>query len=154
MITDALLLFSDAGQFDVAAATPEITDVIDLHAGKTSPSNTLTGFGVGENLYGFINVDTAFVGATATMTFRLKSDSTADLATSATTHWTSEAIPVATLAASYQLVFTLPQQDTYERYLGLHLTAATADFTAGNITAGIVRDLSVLTNYAIGQNYA
>lgn len=122
-----------------------IGDVIDLGA-----TPTLRDLGAGEPIYLVIQVATTFVGATSTTTFDLRSDSVAALTTSPTTHYTTGAIPVATLVAGYTKVIALPAEVTYERYLGLWETNATAAVTAGAINAFLTTDVARYTAYNDG----
>lgn len=122
-----------------------IGDVIDL--GSTP---TLRDLGSGEPIYLVIQVTTTFVGATSTTTFDLVSDSVAALTTSKTTHVSTGAIPVATLVAGYTKVIALPTEATYERYLGLWETNATAAVTAGAINAFLTHDVAKWTAYNDG----
>ncbi len=130
MILDERTEFCDATSAILNIGNAIIGDVIDLGA-----TPTLRDIGTGEPLFLVIQVDTTFVGATSTTTFELASDSTANLATSKTVHVSTGAIPVATLVAGYTKVYALPQEVTYERYLGLWETVATANVTAGKINA-------------------
>lgn len=136
MILDERLEFADAAAIalNIGNAIAPNTDVIDLGA-----SPTLQDIGNGEPLYLVLQVDTAFVGATATIQFQLASDSTANLATSRTNHIDTGAIPVATWAAGYTKIYPLPVED-YERYVGLWMTVATANVTAGKLNAFLTRD--------------
>jgi len=138
MILDDLNEFADAAAIalNIGNALAPNTDVIDLGA-----TPTLRDIGTGEPLYLVLQVDTAFVGATATINFDLASDSTADLATSKTIHWSTGALPVATWAAGYTKVVALPRDQNYERYLGLWMTVATANVTAGKLNAFLTRDV-------------
>lgn len=150
MILDDRLEFADAAAIalTIGNAIAPNTDVIDLAASSglaanvANSPNALLDIGVGERLYLVIQVTTTFVGATATIAFDLVSDSAAALTTSKTTHLTTGAIAVATWAAGYTRVYALPQEKTYERYLGLWMTVATANVTAGAINAFLVRDPS------------
>jgi hypothetical protein len=139
MILDERNEFADAAAIalNVGNAIAPNTDVIDLGA-----TPTLRGTGVGEPMYLVLQVDTAFVGATATIQFQLVSDSTADLNTSRTVHIDTGAIGVATWAAGYTRVFALPQDFNYERYLGLWMTVATANVTAGKLNAFLATDVA------------
>lgn len=137
MILDELLEFCDATSAILNVGNAIIGDVVDLGAAPT-----LKGIGNGEPLYLVIQVDTTFVGATSTTTFELSSDSTADLATSRTVHVSTGAIAVATLVAGYTLAIALPIGATYERYLGLWETVATANVTAGKINAFLTHDVA------------
>ncbi len=140
MILDERNEFCDATSAILNIGNAIIGDVIDLGSAPT-----LQDIGNGEPLYLVIQVTTAFVGATSTTTFELKSDSTANLATSATTHLSTGAIAVATLVEGYTKVMALPAEATYERYLGLWETVATANVTAGAINAFLTRDVAKWT---------
>lgn len=142
MILDDRLEFCDATSAILAIGNAIIGDVIDLGA-----TPTLRDIGAGEPMYLVLQVDTTFVGATSTTQFQLASDSTANLATSKTVHLDTGAIPVATLVAGYTKVIALPLEATYERYLGLWETVATANVTAGKINAFITHDVSRWTAY-------
>lgn len=144
MILDERNEFADAAAIalNVGNAIAPNTDVIDLGA-----TPTLRDIGTGEPLYLVLQVDTAFVGAMATIQFQLASDSTANLATSKTIHADTGAIAVATWAAGYTKVIALPMEANYERYLGLWMTVGTANVTAGKLNAFLTRDVSRWTAY-------
>jgi hypothetical protein len=134
MILDEFNEFADATSAILNIGNAIIGDVIDL--GGTSQD-----VGNGHPCYLVIQVDTTFVGATSTTKFELASDSAADLATSKTVHLATPDIPVATLVAGYTMAFALPT-GTYERYLVLWETVATANVTAGKINAFLTHDVS------------
>ena len=142
MILDERNEFADAAAIALNAtnAIAPNTDVIDLGA-----TPTLRDLGNGEPIYLVIQVDTAFTGA-GNVTFYLVSDSTANLATSKTTHWSSSAIDYATWIAGYTKVVALPTEATYERYLGLWETTS-GNLTGGKINAFLTRDVAKYTNY-------
>jgi hypothetical protein len=129
MLTDAQNYFSNA---QAVTATAISENVIDAnHA-----SNALKDLGCrGAPVYLRIQIDEAFATATS-VTFTLESDSTANLATSATTHWSSGAIAIASLTAG-AIVATvqLPEMGTYERYVGLRYTIGGSSATAGKVSA-------------------
>lgn len=131
MILDERTEFSDAAAVTASA----ISDVIDLGAGDKP-------IGAVDGLHLVIQCDTAATAAgAATVQFSLESDSTADLATSATVHWQSAAIGKATLVAGYTVaVVPLPKGHNYERYLGVRYTVATGPLTAGKFNAFLTRD--------------
>lgn len=107
------------------------TNVIDLTLGQSGL--TLTDIGTGTPVYLVIAVTTSVVRAAGAcnVTFSLESDSTANLATSATVHWTSSAIGKATLVAGYRVCcIALPLGKTYERYLGVRYAYDNAADTA------------------------
>jgi hypothetical protein len=131
MIIDKLLEFGDAASCFTNIGTAVVGDVVDLGAAPT-----LQNIGGGEPLYLVIQIDTTIVGATSTSEFKLVSDSTSNLATSPTLHYTSGALPVATVVAGYQVcAIPLPSSATYERYLGVTVTSAVANTTAGKCNA-------------------
>lgn len=137
MILDEFTEFCDATSAILAVGNAIIGDVIDLGA-----SPTLRDIGNGQPIYWVIQVDTTFVGATSTTKFELSSDSTANLATSRTVHVATAAIPVATLVAGYTIAIALPIDATYERYLGVWETVATANVTAGKINSFLTTDVA------------
>lgn len=137
MILDERTEFADA----LAVTSSAISDVIDLNAGGTSP--TLRNLGGGEQLYLVVGVDTSATAAgAATVTFSLESDSTADLATSPTVHYSTAAIGKATLVAGYTAVVVEVPSGQYERYLGVRFTVATGPLTAGKFNAFLTTDPS------------
>ena len=132
MILDERTEFADAVAITgTAAATAIAGDVID-----TGSTPTLKDIGQSDGPILVIQVDTtvAASGGAANVTFKLVSDSTANLTTSPTTHWTSGAIPKGTLVAGYEIAVKLPPGN-YERYLGVTFTPDTNDTTAGKINA-------------------
>ena len=149
MILDERTEFCDATSAILNIGNAIIGDVVDLGA-----TPTLRDIGNGEPLYLVIQVTTAFVGATATIQFQLASDSTANLATSKTVHYDTGAIAVASYIAGFTKVVALPMEVTYERYLGLWETVATANVTAGAINAFLTHDAAKWAAYDDGQTAA
>jgi hypothetical protein len=141
MIISALDRFSNAQAVTASA----ISSVIDL--GSTPTTRDL---GAGARaLWLVIGVDTTTVSAgSTTCTFSLESDSTADLATSATVHWTSAAIAKATLVAGYEVACVPLPRGAYERYLGVRYTVAVANFSAGAFTAFLTDNIQAWRSYA------
>ncbi|UOF77489.1 major capsid protein [Caudoviricetes sp.] len=89
--------------------------------------------GIGCPLYVDIVVHTLFAsGGSSTLTVTLETDDNTSFS-SATTLWTSGAIPKASLVKGYRLQFPVPVGA--ERYLQLRYTVGTADFTAGKLNA-------------------
>lgn len=136
MITDRQDSFSIDQALTVDAISHRVKDLGPLSGSPTA--NLLRDIGAGKPLYLHVLVTTTLLasGGAATLTTSLESDSTADLATSATVHWTSAAIAKATLVAGYWIAkgIAIPA-DSYERYLGLRYNATTNDFTAGVVQA-------------------
>ena len=140
---------------DTVTATAISEHVIDLSASGNLNGNTLRDIGTGQPLWLVILVkDTTVSGGSTTCVFTLESDSTADLATSATVHWTSAAIAKATLVAGYVVAkVALPAEATYERYLGLRYTVAVADFSAGSFTAFLTAEPENYTAYQDNRTF-
>lgn len=136
MIMDRQNTFSNT---QAITATAISTNVIDL--GPLSAGNLIRDIGSGEPLYLHVLVTTALdsAGEAATTTVTLESDSTANLATSATVHWTSGSIAEAVVGVDgYWIAKGVPlPSGAYERYLGVRYTIGTENFTSGNVTAWI-----------------
>ena len=135
MIMDSLLEFADSQSIAAAASTILSTNVIDTQDARD--------IGNGQPLYLVIQIDTAVVGSSSTIQFRLRSDSTASIhATTSTGHTDSGAIAEATLIIGYQLVIPLPPEgsNAYERYLGVQAIIGTATTTAGAYSAFLTFD--------------
>jgi hypothetical protein len=144
MIIDDRNEFSDA----LAVTSSAISDVVDLGATPTLRSLSM------QNLYLVVTVDEAATAAgAATVTFSLESDSTADLNTSATVHYSTAAIGKAALTlGSTQVVVPLPVTANYERYLGVRFTVATGPLTAGKFSAFLTPTPPVMTIYPDAVN--
>lgn len=150
MLLDERTEFCDATALNTGAAgTYLVGDVIDL--------TNVRDIGVGQPLWLVIQVDTtATSGGSATGQFILASDAQAAIATdgSATVHFQTGAIPVATLVAGYAIAsVALPQEPpAYERYLGILQVTGTAAFTAGKINAFLTVDKARVKHYADAVN--
>lgn len=152
MILDERLEFADAvsvvGTAGAAALLSNF-DVIDLGADPT-----LRDIGNGEDLWLVITTDTEVItaGAAGTIVFSLVSDSTANLATSPTTHLSSPSLVTDDAGANSAalnaggLIFAakLPL-GSYERYLGILTTIGTTDTTAGKVNAFLTKDVAKWT---------
>lgn len=149
MILDERNEFCDATALNTGAAGSYLVgDVIDLGA-------TSSDIGNGEPMYLVIQVDTAAASAgAATGQFHLCSDAQAAIAVdgSATYHFSTSAIPVASLVAGYRVAVVALPHGTYERYLGVVQTTGTAAFTAGNISAFLTHDVAKWKAYADATN--
>lgn len=156
MLLDLQTMFSGAVAADgtktgqALTVTAISTNVLDL---RNAATPALANEGLkGPELYLVIQAQTAAAGGDAakTVTFSLESDSTADLATSATVHWTSTAITGATLVAGFVVVqMQLPVKKNYERYLGVRYTVS-ATFTAFALLAYLTLDVPANDYYASG----
>lgn len=135
MILDERAEFADATAANTgAAASYLVGDVIDLGAADQ--------MGDVDDLILVIQVDTAFTsGGSNTTQFHLASDAQAAIAVdgTATYHWSSPAIAVASLIAGYYIArVPMPKSTSYEQYLGILQTTAVAALTAGKINAFLV----------------
>lgn len=159
MIIDTLNLFSDNQAVTVDAIS---TNVIDLLPGTilgTPTANLLRDIGAGKTLYWHCLITTTFTtGDAGVLTVTLESDSTANLATSATVHITAISIvAVGTLVAGFWIAkgIPLPPGD-YERYLGVRYLTTTGNFTAGNVTSWVsenrMDDRAYRPGYVTGVN--
>lgn len=148
MFLDKQNEFSDSQAVTVTAIS---TNVIDTLPMANNP-NLVQNLGASANqaaAFLVLQVDTTFTAAgAATLTISLESDSTANLATSPTVHFTSAAIPVASLVAGTTLLVIPLPTGNYERYLGLRFTVGTGPFTAGAISGFITRDIQTWRPYA------
>ena len=145
MILDERLEFADAAAIalNTTNAIAPNTDVINQGA-----TPTLRDLGAGEPMYWVIQVTTSFGGA-GNVTFDLVSDSAAALTTSKTTHITTGAIAYTAWTAGTTKIFALPQEATYEQYVGIWETAS-GNLTGGAINSFLTRDVSRWTAYNDG----
>lgn len=143
MILDGQLEFSDS---QAVTSTAISTNVVDLGA-----TNTLKDIGSGEDLWLVVRTIVAATdtGSDATLTVSLESDSTANLATSATVHFTTGAIAFASFAtAGTTLAAVRLPIGNYERYLGVRYTVASGPLTAGQFDAFLTKDYNSYRSYA------
>ena len=137
MILDAALLFDN----NVAHLTTEAgTDYIDLGSNRN--------LGVGEPLYVFAIVTTAFTDASSnsTMTLTLETDDNTSFssATTAQTLGTFAALS----AIGTRLVARLQPDVIIERYLRMKYTVANGDLSTGKFVAGLTHNIQAYTSYA------
>ena len=154
MILDERNEFADAVSVAGSAGTALIGDVIDL--GSVSRD-----IGNGQQLYLVIQTDTEIItgGSAGTIKFQLASDSTADLATSATVHFDTGTLVTddaaandARLNAGGIIAAVALPMGTYERYLGILATIATTTVTEGKINAFLTADVSKWAAYPDATN--
>ncbi len=145
MLIDAFNEFSDA---QAVTSTAISTNVIDL--GPVT-DNVLRDIGTGNDIYLIVKTNTTATdsGSDATLTITLESDSTANLATSATVHYSSGAIAFAGFAtAGTTLVAVRLPAGAYEQYLGVRYTVASGPLTAGAFDAFLTKDADLYRAYA------
>ncbi len=152
MILDERTEFADALALNTGAAgTYNIGDVLDTQGQTIGTANLTRDLGVSTDcLWLVIRVATAATsGGAATGQFRLVSDDTATPSTTtATVHYTSAAIPVASMTAGSTIAVVCLPSGSYERYLGIQQITGTAAFTAGAIDAFLTADPAVWRAYA------
>lgn len=120
-----------------------------------------TDIGAGEPLYLVIRVTTGIdiAANTGTIAFRLTTDDSATLhASTSTVIWTSASIatnptiPAGLLAGATIAVVALPQNITYEEYLGIQVLVTTETTTAGAIDAFLTKDVAKWSAFADARN--
>ncbi len=135
MILDLTTLFSEN---QAVTATAISTNVIAWPDNGIIPGEAAAiarNLGAGNELPFLIQVTEAFATATS-VTFSLESSAAAGL-TSATVHWTSGAVPIATLVAGYKLPVRIVPDGTMLKYLGMRYTIGGSNATAGKVTAAL-----------------
>lgn len=146
MYVDKHLEFSDAQAVTVTAISANVYDRISNSNGK----NALADIGTGQDVYLVVLTQTAATdtGNDATLTVSLESDSTVDLATSPTVHFSTGALafagfsPAGTVLAAVKL-----PAGSYERYLGVRYTVANGPLTAGAFDAFLTTDVQAWRAY-------
>jgi len=108
---DKFAEFCDDTAITATVTNAIVGDVIDLGTASLNLGTT--------DIWFVAKIGTAVTSnSTGTITLTLLSDSTADLATSATTHFTASAVK-GTLVAGYNWVAAKLPGGTYERYMGV-----------------------------------
>lgn len=140
MIFDKENLFCDDQALTASAAS---TNVIDLGVSRD--------IGVGTPIPIWCSVTTTFTsGGSTTLDVALQTDTAVGFGT-AVTLLSFLAIPKASLVAGYEL-FRLDLPLGVLRYLRLNFTVNTANFTAGNLRAGLILDRQALVYPTSGLN--
>lgn len=140
MITDAQLQLSNAQAVTASAVS---TNTYDLGVARDA--------GAGEPLFVVITVDESF--ATATSVTISVINSASDNLSSADTLISTQAIPIANLAAGRKpIVIELPRAllnatPVGRRYIGLNYAIGGSNATAGKFTANIVKDVQDVSKY-------
>ncbi len=143
MILDHENLFSEDQALTASAVS---TNYIDLGADRD--------LGNGEPLEILVAVGTTFTSGTsaATLTIAVQSDNDEAFGSPSVVQ-RSSAIPVADLTAGEQ-VFKVKIGSPTERYVRLDYTVGTENFTAGQLTAGLVLDRANVRSYPSGFSIA
>ena len=137
MILDTQSMFSDDQAITATAAS---TNIIDLGATGTvvgSSSALKRYLGQSEPIEILVQwTATAVSGGSSTVTVDLETDDNSGFS-SATTLATTGAVVKATLVQGHRMSIKFMPEKT-ERYIRLNYTVATANLTAGTVTAGLV----------------
>ncbi|MCK9565893.1 MAG: hypothetical protein M0Q43_07585 [Methanothrix sp.] len=108
---DEFAEFCDDTTITATVTNALVGDVVDLGTASLNLGTT--------DIWFVAKIGTAVTSnSTGTITLTLLSDSTANLATSATTHFTASAVK-GTLVAGYKWIAVKLPAGTYERYLGI-----------------------------------
>lgn len=153
MILDKFNEFSDA---QAVTATAISTNVVDLYPlGNSVGTNTTRDIGTGEDIYLVVMTEQAATdtGSDATLTVSLESDSTENLATSPTVHFSTGALAFAAFSPAGTVIANVKlPAGSYERYLGVRYTVASGPLTAGTFNAFLVKDAQAYRAYAVGYS--
>jgi hypothetical protein len=152
MILDKFLEFSDAQAVTSTAISTNVVDLAPL--GNGVGTNTVRDIGSGEDVYLIVRTVQAATdsGSDATLTVTLESDSTENLATSPTVHFSTGALAFAAFStAGAQICAIKLPAGNYERYVGVRFTVASGPLTAGTFDAFIVKDAQSYRPYAVGS---
>lgn len=133
-VMDSRTEFADAVAFSTAGTgLARVGTLLDLGGAGRIGAN------VSNPLYVVISIDTAPTsGGSATVGFVLASDSQDPLAVdgTATEHFRTAQLPIATLVAGYAFTIAIPiPPPNYERYLGILQNVGVAALTAGKFNA-------------------
>jgi hypothetical protein len=145
MYIDRNLEFSDAQAITATALSTNVYDTLGIAAGAGSVGinggNVTTDLGQAADIYLVLIATSAAAGGDSakTLTVTLESDSTDNLATSATVHFSTGAITGANITAGARLATLKLPHGLYERYLGLRYTVS-ASFTAFTVDAFLTTD--------------
>jgi hypothetical protein len=145
MYIDTQLEFSDAQALTATAISTNVVDTLTMGAAASATAigpNLSLDLGQGNApVYLVVQAVTAAAGGDSakTLTISLESDSTANLATSATVHFSSAAILGSAVTAGARLVTLALPHGAYERYLGVRFTVS-ASFTSFTIDAFLTTD--------------
>lgn len=152
MILDKFNEFADAQAVTSTAISQNVIDLAPLGGG--TGTNTVRDIGSGEDVYLVVRTVQAATdsGSDATLTVTLESDSTENLATSPTVHFSTGAMAFAAFSpAGTELAAIKLPAGNYERYLGVRFTVASGPLTAGTFDAFLVKDTQSYRAYAVGS---
>ena len=156
MISDSQLLFSDGQAIVDTAISDNVYNRYPAGNIQDADLNATVDWGTGAPLYMLFYtgpVDFASGGA-GTLVITLESDSTSNLATPPTVHWTSVTYAVADLTAGTQFWAVIPPATGLQKWIGFRYTNGAGDFTAGTLSSMILIGQSTKgPQYASGLNH-
>lgn len=144
MLQDINTIFSGAIAADgsrtaqAITATAISTNVLDARQPAGTPVLKDEGM-FGQDLWLVVSVVQAFNTLTS-LTITLESDSTTNLATSPTVHFTKSVLLAGLTAGAQVVKVQVPSDFTYERYIGLRYTVVGSNPTLGSLYAFLTLD--------------
>jgi hypothetical protein len=156
MILDNEMVFSDGQAITVDAISENVYDNGPLFNDANQSNLGLPDLSIGLRWYlwfgvGSVDFDS---GGAGTLDITVRSDSTADLATSPTTHLVIPQIAETTLVAGYSFVAVCDVGTGWERYWGIHYNENdAASFTAGTITCFATPNVDRFIAFASGMKF-
>lgn len=149
-ILDTRFTFSENQAVTASAIS---TNVFDRKGLGLAP-NATENLGAPATMY-LVVVTTAAAtdsGSDATLEVKLVSDSTANLATSPTTHLTTGTLAFAAFSPKGTVLLCHPlPPGAYEEFLGVSYTVASGPLTGGTFSAFLTLDPTIWRNYADGK---
>jgi len=139
MIIDATLTFSENQAVTATAISANVIEFPDNDTVPDEAAAVLRNLGPGNELPLMIQVTETFNTLTS-LTITLESSAAAGL-TSPTVHWSSGAIPLASLVAGYQPPIRIMPNGTMLKYLGLRYTVTGTAPTLGKISAALATEV-------------
>jgi len=134
-------------QGDAITVTAISANVLDLRSaggsisvGQGGPALEDEGIFGGDTYLEVHVTDNNFAAAgAATLTITLESDTVAGLSSTPVVHFSTPAIPKASLVVGFIAARIQPPSADYQRFLGLRYTVATGPMTAGNLVAFLTK---------------
>lgn len=138
MYVDSQIELSDAQAVTATAISANVYDLFSMTTGGASaPVTPNARLDIGtDDLFLVVNsLAAATAAGAATVTITLESADDAALTTNAIVHYSTAAIPKASLTAGTNQVKIRVPRGLYRRYLGVRYTVATGPLTAGSFDA-------------------
>lgn len=140
MIIDANLTFSENQAITATAISTNVVEFPDNDIVPYEAAAMSRNLGAGNEIPLMIQVTEAFNNLTS-LTITLESSAAAGL-TSSTVHWTSGAIPLASLVAGYKPPNRVLPDGVMLKYLGLRYTVTGTAPSTGKVSAALATEVS------------